>query len=467
MSPRILGLAAILAMACTTTPLPNSASARADTDRGASPSCDAAIRRLASGMKRPMELTVRATPDQRSSQAGERHLRTLERLAEHADGKLLVRSVVRDSKPEESSEVLELTMRYGDVSESIPLAYEKKWEDRYFFALKIRELSDRVHKRSYRIAIVSAPGSELDAPHLTPPRDDRAMPTVDNVFSEAVPHYQLIDIEAHDIDSSFDGVFVLQRMATWQERDLRALDAYVLGGGAVVVLAGAVNLPPAESILSANLDTHGLDRLLSAYGIELHRDLVRDASAEMRFPIGHEGESAWLHAPGIFATTDIDPRCAALYRLEEIAVPYPSSLAAHPERQPAARLRTVVRSGDASVVTTGDTLDLSIERSPDELTGNKQKRAIGMTVEGVHRSAFGNAPGTGRGRLLVIASPQFLANPFARAGNPEGDFDDGDRVLQELAWIYAREHMTGMFLAFKFMIDWLTADEDLLACFDG
>jgi ribosomal protein S14 len=73
--------------------------------------------------------------------------------------------------------------------------------------------------------------------------------------------------------------------------------------------------------------------------------------------------------------------------------------------------------------------------------------------------------------LLVVSVSQFLANPFARAGNappmppqmammgPMG----GDQDLQMLAGPYAQRFLTATILALKNTLDWMGGDSDLIA----
>ena len=73
-------------------------------------------------------------------------------------------------------------------------------------------------------------------------------------------------------------------------------------------------------------------------------------------------------------------------------------------------------------------------------------------------------------RVLVIASSQFLANPFARAGNGQ-DMQQmgmqmpmgGDEQLLQIAQPYAQGGLTNTILSFKNTLDWVTGDTDLLA----
>ena len=71
-----------------------------------------------------------------------------------------------------------------------------------------------------------------------------------------------------------------------------------------------------------------------------------------------------------------------------------------------------------------------------------------------------------KSRLLVVSASQFLANPFARAGNPPpmppqmammGGMG-GDEDLQMISQPYAQKYLTATILAFKNMLDWMGGD---------
>ena len=73
--------------------------------------------------------------------------------------------------------------------------------------------------------------------------------------------------------------------------------------------------------------------------------------------------------------------------------------------------------------------------------------------------------------ILVIASSQFITNPFAYAGNgPEmqgqmAQFGGlgGDQQLQMIAGPYAQKYLTQTILALKNIFDWMSGDVDLIA----
>jgi hypothetical protein len=71
----------------------------------------------------------------------------------------------------------------------------------------------------------------------------------------------------------------------------------------------------------------------------------------------------------------------------------------------------------------------------------------------------------------VIASSQFITNPFARAGNPaptppqmqQFGSPPGDRELLTVAQPYAQNYLTATILSLKNILDWMSGDADLIA----
>lgn len=124
-------------------------------------------------------------------------------------------------------------------------------------------------------------------------------------------------------------------------------------------------------------------------------------------------------------THSLDETFPGFFRMEEVVFPFPSTLVPHPDRQPGASLRVVARTSPKATAVTSATVDLKPKRTlvPQ---GEEAQRATAIAVEGKIRSAFAGRPdpaipapaeSAGKSRLLVVASSQFLANPWARAGN--------------------------------------------------
>jgi hypothetical protein len=105
---------------------------------------------------------------------------------------------------------------------------------------------------------------------------------------------------------------------------------------------------------------------------------------------------------------------------------------------------------------------------------------VAASVEGTLKTAFPSGDKMGvdapeksakGARVFVLASSQFLSNPFARAGQGQDmsqygmqQMVGGDKELQQLAQQYlSKTVLTAMILSFKDTLDWLTGDTDLLA----
>jgi hypothetical protein len=256
------------------------------------------------------------------------------------------------------------------------------------------------------------------------------------------------------------------------------------------VFASAVNMKASDAQMKATLSTHNLDKLLKGYGIEMAKDVDLDWGRAMRIPVmTQSGNVAYILAPGIaqvqyVAGLDnnqqmLDNGFAGFFRIEELAFPFPSSLTVHPDKQPGVNLRVIARTTPRTSVETGESVEL---RPSADMKAKApfDQRAIAAVAEGKLKSAMGEgdvegikvpAVASADARVLVVSSAQFLANPFARAGNgpdlgpqfammgPVG----GDEMLQAVSQPYAQKFLTATILAFKNTLDWMSGDSDLIA----
>ena len=284
---------------------------------------------------------------------------------------------------------------------------------------------------------------------------------------------------------------MLQSDKDWADKELARIDQFLMKGDkSLLVIAGAVNMKASDATMKATLSLRNLDKLVGGYGIEMKKEVILDLSSQMRIPFQNQvGQLEWITAPGVLQLQHddgadegeqvLDNSFAGFFRLEELAFPYPSTLVPHPEKQPGAKLQVVARSTEFATVESTDTVDLSLT-TKTRPTGDEGRRDIAISVEGTLKSAFAGAAPEGieiaaesaaPSRVLVISAPQFLANPFARAGNPPPmppqmammGAMGGDRNLQMIATPYARQYLTATILGFKNLLDWMSGDMDLIA----
>ncbi len=143
------------------------------------------------------------------------------------------------------------------------------------------------------------------------------------------------------------------------------------------------------------------------------------------------------------------------------------------------KLFAVARSTPVAGVDKSPTVDMKLKPQWNPKPPFAQ-HIIAAVAEGKLKSAFAgskqddiktNEVAPKDSRVLVIASSEFLTNPFAYAGNgPDlgGQFAmmgsvGGDQQLQMFAGPYAQRYLTNTIISVKNTLDWMSGDADLLA----
>jgi len=101
--------------------------------------------------------------------------------------------------------------------------------------------------------------------------------------------FDLLTINAEDLLKSrpVDLAMVVQPTMPWSDRDLFALDQYVMRGGKVLFFVDQIKVDMSRASdpdYFAEIPAHGLNNLLFRYGIRLNSDAVQDAVA-LPFPV--------------------------------------------------------------------------------------------------------------------------------------------------------------------------------------
>ena len=385
-----------------------------------------------------------------------------------------------------------LIFKYGAEKDVIKFLPPDRTDGLEFWITnKVREVRDKGDDIKHKIGVLTGHDEmKLSEANLVPAQMGK--PSIQQIVSQNFPFYSFQDIDLkngdNEIDASLDGLIVTQPGKDLTEKELRRVDQFVMKGKSLVVVAGAVNVKASDATMNASLSTHGLEKLMEGYGVEMKKDAVLDFGRSFRVNVLTQGGLASARFPFIMLVQD-DPRFSgnetlldtsypAFFRIPELAFPFASSLGVKADKQPEAKIQIVARSTPRSIAMTGDTVDLKpFQRWTPK--GKWDQFPIAASVEGKLKSAFAAGEGierpdasSGTSRVLVIASSQFFANPFARAGNgPDmSQFGGmqipgmgGDEQLLQLAGSYAQQALTPTILSFKNTLDWLTGDTDLLA----
>jgi ABC-type uncharacterized transport system involved in gliding motility auxiliary subunit len=401
-----------------------------------------------------------------------------------------------DEKAAVAQGFMGLVFKYGEQQDVIKFLPPDRTDGLEFWITnKIREIRDKGDDVHHKIGVLTG-HDELK------PSDNDLVPSqmgkysMQTIITQNFPFYTFVDVDLKggdtEIADDLDGLLVTQPGKDLTEKELRRIDQFVMKGKSLAVIASAVNVKANDATMSATLSLHGLDKLLDGYGVAVEKDVVLDMWRHVRLVLPTAGGIAQAEFPQILEVQDdprftdkeqlIDTSFPALFRTQDVAVPFASSLSLKTDKQPGAKMSIVMRSSPVSVHLTGETADLKpFQKWASKLKGLQQQQfGIGANVEGTLKSAFPEGDKQGieapdksvkAARVFVLASSQFLANPLARAGNgPDmGQYGQmmpgmgGDEQLLMLAGPYAQQFITGSILVFKNSLDWLSGDTDLLA----
>ena len=403
-----------------------------------------------------------------------------------------------EDKAEFAKGYMGLVINYGAERDKIPvLSPDNNTGMEFWITNKIREVRDKGDNVKHKVGILTGHDEiKLSEPNLVPSTSGQK-PNLQGIVGQYFPFYQFVDVDLKggdaEVDDSVDGLIITQPAKDLTEKELRRIDQFVMRGKSLAVIASAVNVKAADATMQGTLSTHGLEKLLDGYGIEMRKDALLEFGRPFRVNTFTQGGPQTLRFPPLHDVRDdfrftgdeqlLDTGFAAFFRIPQIPFPFTSSLVLHREKQPdvtdRSKFKVLARTTPKTLRETGDTVDMKPVRQWRP-KGEFNQFNIAATVEGKLKSAFPtgdkmgvDAPAqtTGTARVLVVSSSQFLANPFARAGNgpdmgqmggiPPGM--GGDELLQQIAMPYAQQAMTNMILVFKNMLDWVTGDVDLLA----
>jgi ABC-type uncharacterized transport system involved in gliding motility auxiliary subunit len=392
-----------------------------------------------------------------------------------------------------------LVLKYGEQQDVIKFLPPDRTDGLEFWITnKIREIRDKGDDIHHKIGVLSGHDEiKLTDQNLVPSQAGKF--SMQTIITQNFPFYSFQDVDLKggesEIPDELDGLIVTQPGKDLTDKELRRIDQFLMKGKSLAVFAGAVNEKANDASGAATLNTHGLEKLLDGYGITLNKDVVLDLVRGVHIVMPTMGGLVQRPFPLLLEVQDdtrfgedeklLDTGFPALFRMSDVSVPLASSVTLKKEKQPEAKMGVVMRTSPDSVHLTGDSQTIPLLPRSSEFANklkglSKQQFAIAAHVEGTLKSAFPDGDKQGveapaqsakAAQVFVLASPQFLANPFARAGNgPDmGQMGmmmpdlGGDEQLKMLAGPYAQQFITTSILVLKNTLDWVTGDTDLLA----
>jgi len=406
-------------------------------------------------------------------------------------------SATEDEKGAVTQGYMGLVFKYGSEKDTIPsLSPDRTDGLEFWITNKLREIRDKADNIKHKVGVLTGHDEiKLTESNLVPAGPRGKGPSVQDIVAQNFKFYEFVNVDLKNgdsaIDETLDGLIVTQPAKDLTEKELRRIDQFVMKGKSLAVIASAVNVKTSDATMNASLSTHGLEKLLEGYGIEMHKDAVLDFSHAFTVLVPTESGIARLSFPQFLHVTDdsrftgeealLDTAFPAFFRLDELMFPFVSSLTLHKDKQPEAKtMKVVARTSPYSFHETSDTVDLKPFQHWKPKAEKPDQYNVAATVEGTLATAFPSGDKMGvdapeksaqPARVFVLAASQYLANPFARAGEGQDmskygmqQMVGGDKELQQLAQSYlSKTVLTAMILSFKDTLDWLTGDTDLLA----
>ena len=391
-----------------------------------------------------------------------------------------------------------LVFLYGNEKDVLPVLSPDSTQGlEFWISNKIREVRDKADDVSRHVGLLTGKDEIklADTNLVASEGGGRGAPSMRTVVENAFPYYKFEDVDLKggetEIDGNLDALIITQPGKDFTDKELRRIDQFLMKDNkALVVYASAINMKEGDAHMGATLSTHGLEKLLAGYGVEMKKDALLDLARPVRLQtMTQSGQLLNFRHPAIIdvqVTPGFDDEHQMLdasfipfLRMDEIVFPFASSLELHKEKQPDATSKIVARTSQQAYADATATQDLGLKQQwvPKPPLG---QHAIAIAIEGTIKSAFGGGDAEGvkieaqsktKNRVLVVSSAQFLASPLARQGNGQqmqGQMGmmmpvGGDRGLQMLSQSYAQKYLTATILSFRNTLDWATGDPDLVA----
>jgi gliding-associated putative ABC transporter substrate-binding component GldG len=223
-----------------------------------------------------------------------------------------------------------------------------------------------------------------------------------------------IDLSKDKIGDDVSTLLIAGPKSKFTADELKKIDAFVMKGKSLVILADGVNVAHG---MGATKNDLGWDDLLSAYGLKLNNDLVTDTSNGRASFSSNNGSYSMTYMinyplwPKILPN-NMNKQNVIVADLENVILPWVSSITVTPKDGENVVYLTKT-TGDARSETDNFVLD------PQSTSNNKGKVGqynLGVYVSGKLNSAFGQGS-TDKARIVLVGDSDFATDMFDGQGS--------------------------------------------------
>jgi gliding-associated putative ABC transporter substrate-binding component GldG len=239
--------------------------------------------------------------------------------------------------------------------------------------------------------------------------------TISQAYAKLADLYKIefIDLSKEEISSEISTLLIAGPKEKFTEDELKKIDAFVMRGKALIIMADGVNIAKSLGAVKNELDW---EKLLSAYGLKLNNNLISDTS---------NGRASFSSNGGAYTMTymvnypfwpkilpnNMDKANVIVANLQSLIFPWASSVEAEP-REGLEISYLVKTTGDARA----EAEDFVIDPKAAGNSGQAGQYNLAVLVSGRLSSAFG-AGSTDKAKIVLVGDSDFATDMFSGAGS--------------------------------------------------
>lgn len=233
------------------------------------------------------------------------------------------------------------------------------------------------------------------------------------------------------IDDAINTLIIAGPTEKFTDGELKAIDAFVMRGGSLLVMAEGVKI---SDSFTADKNDLGLNKILEKYGVKLNNDLVLDISSGIAtFTQGYIRFALSYPMWPKVVKEGFDQNNAAVAKLESLILPWASSLNILDDKKDGLNISYLAKTTNSAWLETD-----SFNLNPQTITkpASTSQYDLALFLSGNFSSAFGQSS-TAPARLAVVGNSNFIKDSFLQS-SPDN------------------------LLFFQNLVDSLTLDQDLI-----
>jgi len=288
---------------------------------------------------------------------------------------------------------LGILIKYGDKTQAIPVI-EDTSDFEYQITTAIKKVtSDKIAKLGFWQGNGAAPETVNSAGYQK----------LSEIYDVSTVNYAAEKKLPEDLAV----LIIIGPKEKFKDEELKAIDAFLMKGGSLVILADGVTV---EQGLKAAKNDLGLNKILEAYGAKLNNNLILDVNNGMAsFSQGFVTFSTnYPYWPKVIKS-GFDQNNPAVAKLESLVLPWASSIDINLDKTKSLKVSYLAESSNRAMAVADD-FNLSPQA---EIKNNAERKKFNLAVvlTGKFASVF-NQPNTGAGRLVLVGDSDFINNNF-------------------------------------------------------